>query len=230
MAERYACEPESYPVDWTGEMRQENTNWLFRMMQHPFASIEDSDNTMLRLEALSLCAFDFHLLIKHTGKPTINFNNLERLTIESCTGLEEAFPMLTGFHVTPHNIVAPVGALHLRTFVLRHEDANDTFMLQLEAFLVSLKPLNTLHLLLEGLTKHRIILKVLKVHGNSLYSLVWDHRSGPRREMSTSTSYVYKDSWNLQVIAKYCSKLEGLGIALKWEDLTGSYETVSKVK
>ena len=64
--------------------------------------------------------------------------------------------------------LASTEASGLHSFVLRHENATDAFMQVLENFLVSLKPLTDLHVLLVGEIRCAKLVKLLKVHGNSL--------------------------------------------------------------
>lgn len=110
---------------------------------------------------------------------------------------------------------------------MRHENANDAFMLMLKAFLVLQSPLTTLHILLEGDSETDILGECLKSHGKFLESLIWDERSAPRRHMQLDTTST--DVGNLKHIAKHCIKLRALGIPLHWQELTGTDSDHSKV-
>lgn len=162
------------------------------------------------------------MLIDGALEPIVDFNNLDSLVLESCTGLDDAFSMLMGPRVPRRDIM---GASRLHTFGLRHENVNDTFMRHFNTFLVSLSPLEHLHVLLEGSSELQDLPQILKAHGKSLSSLVWwDHRTSPRADMLIETARIPLEHENLKLVAKYCTRLQALEIPPDWEDLTESSE------
>jgi len=210
-----------------GDINRGNTNEFIKKLEYEFATLDESAVPTMQLKSLSLCGLDLSMLVKDFLKPGIDFNNLDSLTLESCTELNRAFPMLIGARGIPHNTVGP---LRLRTFVLRHENPNQEFMIDLEIFLLSLRPLNSLHILLQGLGPCPSLESVLKFHGKALLSLIWDHRFKARTTASISTTTRYGSFDHMRWIAKYCVRLQALGITLDWETLSRSDEYHNKVR
>lgn len=195
----------AYRSDRTRELVEGLDFMYLDVHQH---SDDEQADPNLRLESLHLCGFDLNMLVEDLDEPMIDFNNLGTLVLESCAGLDEALGLLMGAEVAPSETL---GALRLHSFVIRHENATDDFMLELEAFLVSLKPLTKLHALLEGDQQLANLPKVLKVHGKTLGSLIWDQRTGPRKVIEEDTSIFPNDIAHLRAIAKYCTNLKSLG-------------------
>ena len=178
----------------------------------------ESPPTVVKLESLSLVGLDLLAFVKGSIEPVFDFNSLSALVLESCAGLEAAFPLLMGAGAGRRKVKS---GLRLHSLTIRHEDTSDEFLPELETFLLSLKPLARLHVLLEGARQGTIDLdKVLQVHGKSLRSLIWEERSGPRLFLQVETTYVPEDHQNLKLIAKHCPGLKALGIPLDWDDLS----------
>ena len=78
--------------------------------------------SMARLESLSLIGLDVFAFAKGDIEPRIDFNNLCTLTLESCTRLEAAFPLLMGAGASK---LKGKSALRLRAFAIRHENTTD---------------------------------------------------------------------------------------------------------
>lgn len=200
------------------------TDRQIKLLKTDHHALTGSTAPILHLDSLSLCGFGLNVIVQASSAPLFDFNNLSRLIIRSCSGLNKAFPMLMGANGTRRDTM---GTLHLRTLIMRHENADNIFMLMLKSFLVSLAPLTTLHILLEGGSETDILGECLKPHGKSLGSLIWDERSTPRTHIQLDTTST--DVGNLKHIAKHCIKLRALGIPLHWQELTGIDSDHSKV-
>ena len=144
-------------MDPSGEIRNTETHGLVQAFKESFTASDELPSLVLSLGSLCVCGFDFNVLINSPDGLIFNFINLRTLKLESCSGLMEALPGL-----------ASTEALGLLSFVLRHENATDAFMQVLENFLASLKPFTDLHVLLVGEIRWAKLIKLLKVHGNSL--------------------------------------------------------------
>lgn len=100
----------------------------------------------------------------------------------------------------------------------------------METFLFSLKPLDHLHVLLEGNHEGTFELgKVLRIHGKCLQSFIWNERTGPRSDVPEDTAEFPDNYEDLELIAKHCPALKALGIAIDWKDIAAS-EKDHKVK
>ena len=168
---------------------------------------------VMRLKSLSLCGFDLDSILTKSSYFGINFNSLRSLTLESCAGVELALPKLMGPGVVCRDTL---GALQLEAFVLRHESPAENFPQVLETFLLSLRPLKTLHILLEDLCQAYFPYKALNHHGKALQSLIWNNRI--TRDAILNDTLPNKFS-HLKYIARHCTRLKALGITLDWEAL-----------
>ena len=205
-----------------------NTNTFYGMMQESFALLQEAATKVLRLESLSLCGFNLYTLIKADVEPVIDFNNLDILRLESCNCLDDAFSELMEARLARWDTL---GAPRLRKLVLRHEKVNDAFMSKLQTFLLSLNPLTTLHVLLEGTFGIQDYLhEIVKAHGKSLCSLIWDHRSSARTQISPTTSLVAPEFEELRLVAEHCTALKSLGITLDWDVLKETNEYRARVR
>ena len=197
-------------------------------LQKKVAASNQPSTVIVRLESMSLIGLDLHTFADGLSEPEFDFNCLGMLTLESCCGLEEAFPLLMGPKDGTRNAKSALG---LHTLAIRHENAGDEFNRVFEKFLLSLKPLTHLHVLLEGHYDYNVKLrKVFQFHGKNLRSLLWDERTGPRRDASEDNNLCSLDHEDLDIISRHCPGLKALGISLDWEDMTGSGKHHKKVK
>lgn len=211
-------------------LRSEKTGILAASMNGKFDDLNDSSlsHRSLRLESLALIGLDVSVLLTASVEPVLDFSSLGTLTLESCAGLETAFPLLIG---PGAGKAKAKSKLRLHTFVMRHENTTDEFQQEFEAFLLLLKPLTNLHVLMEGThTVATELRKVLKLHGKRLRSLIWDERESPRAELQDDSTFFPGNYENLKLIAKFCSGLKALGICLDWADITGSSKNHEKVR
>ena len=208
--------------------RFQQTDNFAELMKVKVAALNEPSTPHLRLESLSLTGLDLNAFVKGSFEPVIDFKSLSVLTLESCACLETALPLLLG---TGTGRRKAKNALRLHTLAIRHETTRDVFVPELEAFLISLKPLAHLHVLLEGDYQEDVDMeKVLQVHGKCLRSLVWDERAGPRSEVQADTFFFSDDHEHLELIAKHCPGLKALGISLDWQDIIGIEKSHKKVK
>ena len=197
------------------------------LMKVKVAALNEPSTPHLRLESLSLTGLDLNAFARGFFEPVIDFKSLSVLTLESCTCLETALPLLVGKGTGKRKAK---NSLRLHTLAIRHENTTDRFVPELEAFLISLKPLAHLHVLLEGNYQEDLDTdKVLQVHGECLRSFVWDERAGPRNAVQDNPFFYPADHEHLKLIAKYCPGLKALGISLEW-DIIGSEKSHKEVK
>ena len=187
------------------------TSSLAESMKKRLAALKEPSTSVVRLESLAIIGLDLRPFANGSTKPVIDFNCLSVLTIESCSGLFQAL------HTPPNSGLK--NALGLHTLKIRHENTTNEFMQRLELFLRSLRPLDHLHVLLEGFYDEGVfrMQKVLQVHGKSLRSLVWDGRTGARNDAGSDTACFGHPFENLTLIAQYCTGLRALGISIHWE-------------
>lgn len=201
---------------------------LRETLQKKAAALNEPSTFVLRLESLSLIGLDLHTFTDGIVVPELDFSCLGMLTLESCCGLERAFPLFLGPKDGTRKGKSKLG---LHTLAIRHESAGAEFSRAFEIFLLSLKPLTHLHVLLEGPSDYDVPWrKILRVHGKSLWSLLWDERLGPRRDVSENNHVVSPNDEILEIVATHCPGLKALGISLDWEDMTGPGKHHKKVK
>ena len=171
----------------------------------------------LSLKSLSLCGIDFGSVVRKEISLDIDFNNLTMLRLESCAGLSQAFQLLTG-QVDSSKLALSA----LQDLFVRLEEPGLNFSASLETFLTSIRKLSYLQVLIDRASAFQNLRPILKVHGKSLHTLVWDERRGPRTQLGVSTSLLSSKLGNLKVISQYCRYLQILGIPLYWEAISSS--------
>ena len=175
-------------------------------------------DTTLSLEALRLCGLHLAAAIRYDG-PKIDLTNLTTLTIESCFIMRSAFEQLAARGAI--NLTTP-SKMRLKSFYLRHEKSgirvDEDIEQLLFMFLCSFQGLEDLHVLLEGPGPRRWALApILIKHGQTLRTLVWDKRTGPRMKVQKSTTVHALRLFYLDCISRYCQKLVALGISIDWD-------------
>ena len=214
-------------VDLDEVRRFTQTETFAELTKEKVAALNEPSTPVVRLESLWLIGIDLLAFAGALIEPNIDFNSLSMLTLESCVGLKAAFPLLMGSGAGKRKAKS---ALRLHTLAIRHENASNGSLQELETFLLSLKPLTHLHVLLEGKYDWVVRLhKILRLHGRCLRSLIWDERTGPRSNMHEHTTIFPDDYENLKLVAEHCPGLKALGISLDWEDIAGSEENHKKV-
>ena len=182
----------------------------------PTLSLKERGLYCLSLEAIARGALGIE----------IDFNSMTALKLDSCHGLEEAFPLLMG---ETSSQSASQSVLNLTSFFVRHKDTSQNFTHRLANFLTSFTGLKHLGLLLEGQGQAMSKAPILEIHGNTLQTLVWDERSGPRNDTKTDTSFILNDD-NLALISLTCPNIMALGLPMPWDFLQAhSFLSVTKI-
>ena len=191
----------------------------------------DPEMGTLSLENLGLYGRDLGHVVGGAVGFQIDIKILTALRVESCSGLNEAFTVLVG------NDNSTLSALKLTSFFLRHEEGSLTFAQNLTLFLTAFTGLKHLTLLIDGQRHVDAMGKasILEMHGETLLTLVWDERSGPRQRSKTSkdTAVFARFSKNddLGLISQKCPNLTALGLCIRWEShIGGSTVACLKVK
>ena len=173
----------------------------------------------LSLESLGLCGFDFGSVVRKEIGLDIDFNDLTMLRLESCAGLNQAFQLFMG-QVDSSKLALSA----LQDLFVRLEKPVQDFSAGLESFLTSICGLTSLQVLIDGASATQDLKPILKVHGESLRTLVWDERRGRRTQLGVSTSLLPFKLGNLKIISQYCRSLQVLAIPLDWGAISSSHE------
>lgn len=178
--------------------------------------LTDPDNsTFFDLESLWLCNINLFWLIRTVTQQIVDWSALTSLTLDSCPRSGPGLLLLKEF------------GMKLKSFSLRYEAFNEqTPVPDIEAFLLSFKGLRSLQVLLEGFAAIDLE-NILKSHGKTLKTLVWDERRGPRRSMAESTATIRGATGHLEAIASSCPELTSLGISLDWVILCNSHDGIN---
>ena len=154
--------------------------------------------------------------------PSIDFMSLSTLAIESCFYLHCAFQQFAARRAT--NLTAP-HTIRLKSFYLRHEHRDHSVGLDIETFLCSFSGLEKLHVLLEiGSEAARPLAPLLRWHGETLKTLVWDQWYGPRIRAKITTTARPAILEHLRILSQRCPKPIALGITFDWNLLDQPYK------
>ena len=181
----------------------------------------------LSLSSLCLCGLDFGSVIRGEMALDIDFNKLTWLRLESCPGLSQAFLLLTG-QGDSSKLALPA----LEDLFIRLEDPDPSFSSNLEGFLTSIRGLTYLQVLVDKALGAQNLEPILKVHGRTLNTLIWDERARRRRHLDHSTSLLPNQIGNLRIVSQNCPSLKVLGIPLGWETIGSSekfHKTVTNI-
>lgn len=192
--------------------QKEASDWISKVIKELSEMSDTTSVVDMPLRSLMLCGLDFDGIISGKFGITINFVNLTVLRLESCSHLHEALDMFINHR---GDTESSLRIKRLSSFMLRHEGATEVFCGQLTKFLVSFKGLQSLEVLLEGSHEPLKTSKILKAHGRTLRTLLWDERSTRRTWSGMSTS-VSNFLPRLNNISKYCPHLVSLGLCVNW--------------
>lgn len=171
----------------------------------------------LSLGSLYLCGLDLRSVIQEELGFSIDFDKITDLRLESCPGLSQALPLLTG----PGDPSRPtLGAL--QDLFVRLEGSDPNFSIIFENFLTSVRGLVHLCVLVDYTGTVQNLEPILSVHGKTLCTLTWDERRGPRVQLDVSTSILSTKLGNLRIISQKCRNLTMLGLPLDWEAINNS--------
>lgn len=171
----------------------------------------------LSLESLSLVGLDLGSVVRGEMALDIDFRNITELRLESCSGLIQAFSLFIG---QADSSKLALGAL--QDLFVRLEDPGRNIPVYLEKLLTSVRGLTHLQVLMEKVAVAQNLEPIMKIHGKTLSTLVWDERSGPRKRLDLSTSQYPANFGHLEVISRNCPSLMLLGIPLDWNLIGGS--------
>lgn len=178
----------------------------------------------LSLQSLYLSGLDLGSVIQGEMALDIDFNKIVELRLESCSGLNEALYLFTDKADSPK---LALGAL--RDLYLRLDGPDADLINSLDCFLESVRGLTDLQVLIDKTSNVHMIESILKIHGRTLTTLVWEERRGRRTQLDDCTSIFPGKLGNLSAISQHCPFLKVLGIPLDWEAISASdkyHETV----
>lgn len=162
---------------------------------------------LLSLQSLHLIGFDYKDICVHEDVRLFHLEKLQSLSLESCR--------IGGFSELFNGVSEPPLNLRLKSFLLRHEDSDDLFLSGLNSFIRAFAGLEHLSLLLEGPGRLLSTEYLIKNHGATLKTLVFDQRTGPRDEWETDTQTDMSGMLKfIEAIAEGCSGLIELGLCL----------------
>lgn len=182
--------------------------------------LSKSDRTPLihlSLRSLSLGGFDlgFDLGAVLRGELAhIDFRNITKLKLISCSGLSQAFSLFTAQADS-----SKLALRSLQDLFVRVEDPDSNFPTSFENFLTSIRGLTHLQVLIEKVEDPHNLEPIVKVHGKTLRTLVWDERNKPRKRFYDDTSRWDGHYGHLKVISRHCPSLLLLGIPLDWDTI-----------
>lgn len=174
---------------------------------------DPNNGTFSDLESLWLCNINLYHMIRTASQQSFDWSTLTSLTLDSCP------------RSGPGLLYLKDCKMNLKSFTVRSESFDrQTPGPDIDAFLSSFKGLESLQVLLEGFANQDLE-NILKTHGKTLKTLVWDERLKPRRSMVESTASGASTRYrgytsHLQAIASHCPNLTSLGISLSWEILS----------
>ena len=178
----------------------------------------------LSLESLHLCGLNLGSVLQGKIALDIDFTTITQLRLESCPGLSLAFSIFMGPAFLSKSAL---GAL--KDLFIRLEEPDAHFSNILETFLTSIPGLVHLRVLIDYALANQDLEPILEIHGQTLRTLVWDERRGPRICLDVSTSLLSTGLRKLKVISQMCPSLTILGMALDWEAMTSAGKQARKV-
>ena len=196
------------------QTQHELSETIYQRLRKSISSEDDEVACAMPLTSLGLCGLNFLSLI--TGRELFDFNRLPSLKLESCTHLSEVFEFLKNPAAHPGPIL---DLKSIRKFSLRQENVTNKFSVDLADFIMTLTDLESLEVLLEGVTKSLKLLSILEKHGKTLNTFVWDERMERRTQVEKSPSLTKILMENLECVCNHCPNLKALGIGMHWKSL-----------
>ena len=194
------------------------TSFRFCKRLSEYADPTDYSIPVLNLEKLKIKGLDLRILPNFAFQPLTDLAGLKSLTFESCCGLSDALrQMAWKFGDTIINNLPNLSSLTVRHEQEQSEGPQSAWSLR--HFLCNLTPLKTLRVLLSGREYYFGNLRdILKVHGATLQTLVWDERQCQRLTLDNNPLVIRSDAGRLPVIVEFCPNLIELGIPIRWDD------------
>ncbi len=177
----------------------------------------------LCLTSLHLIGLDVSLIISDDFPRVFKFASLKAFYLESCICSEVLLESLAvSFESRRARSPSSDQAPAIKDFRFRHEESTISLHKALEKFLSSFSGLQALSVLLdrteapEGMPHPRCF---AHQHGDTLRTLVWEGRTGPRTVLRLDTSFLSNDARGpnqLVYISENCPRLVELGVAIDW--------------
>lgn len=183
-----------------------------------------------RLRDLSLSGLNVTHLLPASIPEVCFFNQLERLSLESCPGTTDLLESLAltfyWMATSPDAPQQPRLTPSLKTFLLRHEAPTSVLKDTVIRFLSSFTGLHTLSLLFENGAILDRPAAFISSHGPTLQTLVFESRIQPREHLSHDTTRPVgvggytSDFWSESIndVARLCPNLVSLGMGFPWMD------------
>ena len=174
-------------------------------------------NASISLHSLKLISCDIAVLLKSKYWPTIDLRNLTHLVLEECFSEPQAFPLLSSISKNPEDARC---LLSITSFTFRQKYIEeDDGQSQLRDFICALpRGLQDLSVLVDNVHKSIGLRSILRVHGKTLKTLIWDERTYRLQGVQSCTALFPKKHGvgYLPIISNACPNLRELGIAMDW--------------
>ena len=143
-----------------------------------------------------------------------DLSNVHTLVFESCSGLNEAFNRFKKA-IAADRTCQTTCKSKLKSLTIRHDQEQVGSLTDLCEFVCALSGLTHLSVLLDGYDP-QIIDPILRQHGKTLRSLVWDERRTSRIRADETVHTFITHIGRLCKIARHCPNLSALGMAFNW--------------
>ena len=174
-------------------------------------------NASMSLLSLKLISCDIDVLLKSKYWPTIDLRNLTHLVLEECFSEPQAFPLLSSISTNPEDTRC---LLSITSFTFRQKYMEeDDGQSQLRDFICALpRGLQDLSVLVDNVHKSIGLRSILRVHGKTLKTLIWDERTYGLQGVQSCTAVFPKKHGvgYLPTISNACPNLRELGVAMDW--------------
>lgn len=197
------------------------TKQLRQKLESCLVNIHGPSYPVLSVSSLTLIGLNL-LELETTGRPIIDWKNLEALALKSCSQIHGTLNFLKAAIVNPDGSVEGV---KLKSFDLRSDIRVPSLHSavvadSLSQFLTSFKGLIHLGLLLEDRQISSLTLNtILQNHGPTLRRLIWDVRLHERTSITKDVSRAQSGNTHLMSIVRNCRLLEELGLSFDWPAL-----------
>lgn len=183
----------------------------------------------MSLNSLKVISWNVRTILSDKHWPTMDLRNLTKLVLEDCYALNEAFLLLSSFSTNPQDVRC---LLNLDSFTFRQKYGPQCIRKHLRRFICSLpRGLRDLSVLMDEVGFNMSTESILRVHGKTLRTLIWDERSYRRETVQDcTTEFPRKDGVaHFSTISRACPELRELGLSLDWATVQGSNGNQTKV-
>jgi len=142
-----------------------------RTLREEFEALKAS----MSLNSLKVISWNVRRILSDKHWPTMDLRNLTKLVLEDCYALNEAFLLLSSFSTNPQDVRC---LLNLDSFTFRQKYGPQCIRKHLRRFICSLpRGLRDLSVLMDEVGFNMSTESILRVHGKTLRTLIWDERS-----------------------------------------------------